>query len=169
VSSVERDGRPVFRDLRWGVFAVFEAPSQYVIDCFSQYGLKTDSTGKYAAMYKPYHLIGLELGISVASIAVRGEATGATGDWKGDVVATAKRTLKSGEKLDGEGGFTVYGKLMTTADSLKLGALPIGLAHNMVLNKEIPAGKPVCWSDVDYDATLQAIQFRREMEKVFRQ
>jgi predicted homoserine dehydrogenase-like protein len=167
VSSVERDGRPVFRDLRWGVFAVFEAPSQYVIDCFAQYGLKTDSTGKYAAMYKPYHLIGLELGISVASIAVRGEATGATGDWKGDVVATAKRTLKAGEKLDGEGGFTVYGKLMTATDSLKLGALPIGLAHNMILNKEIPSGKPVCWSDVDYDATKQAIQFRREMEKVF--
>ena len=167
VSSVERDGRPVFRDLRWGVYAVFEAPSQYVIDCFAQYGLKTDSTGKYAAMYKPYHLIGLEVGISVASIAVRGEATGATGEWKGDVVATAKRTLKAGEKLDGEGGFTVYGKLMTAADSLKLGALPIGLAHNMVLNKDIPASKPVCWGDVDYDASLQAIQFRREMEKLF--
>lgn len=166
-SSVERDGRPVFRDLRWGVYVVFEAPSQYVMDCFSQYGLKTDSTGKYAAMYKPYHLIGLELGTSVASIAVRGEATGATGDWRGDVVATAKRALKTGEKLDGEGGFTVYGKLMTTADSLKLGALPIGLAHSMVLNKDIPAGKPVCWSDVDYDSTKQAIAFRREMEKVF--
>ena len=166
-SSVERDGRPVFRDLRWGVYVVFEAPSRYVMDCFSQYGLKTDSTGKYAAMYKPYHLIGLELGTSVASIAVRGEATGATGDWRGDVVATAKRALKAGEKLDGEGGFTVYGKLMTTADSLKLGALPIGLLHNMILNREIPAGKPVCWSDVDYDATKQAIAFRREMEKVF--
>jgi predicted homoserine dehydrogenase-like protein len=76
VSSIERDGRPVFRDLRWGVYAVFEAPSKYVMDCFQQYGLKTDSTGKYAAMYKPYHLIGLELGISVASIAVRQEATG---------------------------------------------------------------------------------------------
>jgi predicted homoserine dehydrogenase-like protein len=75
---------------------VFEAPSQYVIDCFSQYGLKTDSTGKYAAMYKPYHLIGLELGISVASIAVREEATGATCEWRGDVVATAKRKLKAG-------------------------------------------------------------------------
>jgi predicted homoserine dehydrogenase-like protein len=167
VSSIERDGRPVFRDLRWGVYAVFEAPSQYVVDCFTQYGLKTDSTGKYAAMYKPYHLIGLELGISVASIAVRGEATGATGEWKGDVVATSKRTLKAGEKLDGEGGFTVYGKLMTAADSLQLGALPIGLAHNMVLNKDIPAGKPVRWSDVDYDVSLQAIQFRREMEKIF--
>jgi predicted homoserine dehydrogenase-like protein len=166
-SSIERDGRPVFRDLRWGVYVVFEAPSQYVIDCFSQYGLKTDSSGKYAAMYKPYHLIGLELGISVASIAVRGEATGATGEWRGDVVATAKRNLKSGEKLDGEGGFTVYGKLMTAADSLKLGALPIGLAHDMILKNDIPAGNPVCWADVDYDATKQAIAFRREMEKAF--
>ena len=166
-SSVERDGRPVFRDLRWGVYVVFEAPSQYVIDCFSQYGLKTDSSGKYAAMYKPYHLIGLELGISVASIAVRGEATGATGEWRGDVVATAKRALKAGEKLDGEGGFTVYGKLMTAADSLKQGALPIGLAHDMILKNDIPAGNPVRWADVDYDATKQAIVFRREMERVF--
>jgi predicted homoserine dehydrogenase-like protein len=167
VSSIEPDGRPVFRDLRWGVYVVFEAPSKYVMDCFSQYGLKTDSTGKYAAMYKPYHLIGLELGISVASIAVRGEATGSTMEWRGDVAATAKRDLKKGEKLDGEGGFTVYGKLMRTSDSLKLGALPIGLAHNMTLNKDIPSGKPISWNDVDYDASMQAIQFRREMEKVF--
>ena len=168
VSCIERDGRPVFRDLRWGVYAVFEAPSKYVMDCFAQYGLKTDSTGRYAATYKPYHLIGLELGISVASVAIRGEATGATDTWRGDVAATAKRALKAGEKLDGEGGFTVYGKLMTAADSLRMGALPIGLAHNMVLNKDIPAGRPVCWADVKYDASSQAISIRREMEAMFK-
>jgi predicted homoserine dehydrogenase-like protein len=168
VSSIERDGRPVFRDLRWGVYAVFEAPSQYVIDCFQQYGLKTDATGKYAAMYKPYHLIGLELGISVASIAVRQEATGATGEWRGDVGATAKRVLKKGERLDGEGGFTVYGKLMQTADSLRLNALPIGLAHNMVLKRDIAEGAVVTWDDVDYDATKQAVAIRREQEQLFR-
>ena len=168
VSSIERDGRPVYRDLRWGVYAVFEAPSNYVRDCFAQYGLKTDSTGRYAAMYKPYHLIGLELGISVATIALRGEATGATGDWRGDVAATAKRTLKAGEKLDGEGGFTVYGKLMQTVDSLRLGALPIGLAHNMVLKNDVPAGQPVRWSDVDFDPAKQAVGVRREMEALFR-
>ena len=168
VSCIERDGRPVFRDLRWGVYAVFEAPSKYVMDCFAQYGLKTDSTGRYAATYKPYHLIGLELGISVASVAIRGEATGATDAWRGDVAATAKRALTAGERLDGEGGFTVYGKLMTAADSLRMGALPIGLAHNMILNKDIPAGSPVCWDDVIYDATSQAISIRREMEAMFK-
>ncbi len=168
VSSIERDGRPVFRDLRWGVYAVFEAPSHYVMDCFAQYGLKTDSTGRYAAMYKPYHLIGLELGISVASIALRGEATGATGDWRGDVVATAKRALKAGETLDGEGGFTVYGKVIPAADSLRLGGLPIGLAHHMVLKRDMAAGQVVSWNDVDFDASKQVVQVRREMEDLFR-
>lgn len=168
VSSIERDGRPVFRDLRWGVYAVFEAPSRYVMDCFQQYGLQTDSSGKYAAMYKPYHLIGLELGISVASIAVRQEATGATGEWRGDVVATTKRPLKKGEKLDGEGGYTVYGKLMQTTDSLRMHALPIGLAHNMVLKHDVAQGAVVTWNDVDYDATKQAVVFRKEQETLFR-
>ncbi|MFJ3047785.1 NAD(P)H-dependent oxidoreductase [Herbaspirillum chlorophenolicum] len=167
LSSLERDGRPVFRDLRWGVYAVFEAPSQYVKDCFAQYGLKTDASGRFAATYKPYHLIGLELGISVASIAVRNEATGATTNWSGDVAATAKRALKAGEKLDGEGGFTVYGKLMPAADSLRVGALPIGLAHNMVLKNDIPAGQAVRWSDVDFDASKEAVRVRREMEAIF--
>ncbi|PUE30167.1 flagellar biosynthesis protein FlgA [Limnohabitans sp. JirII-29] len=168
VSSIERDGRPVFRDLRWGVYAVFEAPSPYVMDCFAQYGLKTDSTGRYAAMYKPYHLIGLELGISVASIALRGEATGATGDWRGDVVATAKRALKAGETLDGEGGFTVYGKVIPAADSLRLGGLPIGLAHHMVLKRDMAAGQVVSWNDVDFDTSKQVVKVRREMEDMFR-
>lgn len=167
LSSLERDGRPVFRDLRWGVYAVFEAPSKYVQDCFAQYGLKTDASGRFAATYKPYHLIGLELGISVASIAVRNEATGATTSWSGDVAATAKRALKAGEKLDGEGGFTVYGKLMPATDSLRVGALPIGLAHNMVLKNDIPAGQAVRWSDVDFDATKEAVRVRREMEALF--
>ena len=167
LSSLERDGRPVFRDLRWGVYAVFEAPSKYVQDCFAQYGLKTDASGRFAATYKPYHLIGLELGISVASIAVRNEATGATTSWSGDVAATAKRALKAGEKLDGEGGFTVYGKLMPATDSLRVGVLPIGLAHNMVLKNDIPAGQAVRWSDVDFDATKEAVRVRREMEALF--
>lgn len=168
VSSLERDGRPVFRDLRWGVYAVFEAPTQYVRDCFNQYGLKTDDTGRYAAMYKPYHLIGLELGTSVASIATRGEPTGSTNDWRGDVIAVSKRALKEGETLDGEGGYTVYGKVVPAETSLRLGAVPIGLAHGLKLRGPVAAGLPVRWSDVDYDGASQAIAFRLEMESVFR-
>ena len=168
VSSLERDGRPVFRDLRWGVYVTFEASSDYVRKCFAEYGLKTDSTGRYAAMYKPYHLIGLELGITVANIAVRGEATGATRDFRGDVVATAKRDLAPGERLDGEGGYMVYGKLMPAARSLAVSGLPIGLAHNVVLKQPVQAGQAVRWQDVTFDANDQAICLRREMEAMFR-
>jgi predicted homoserine dehydrogenase-like protein len=168
ISSLERDGRPVFRDLRWGVYVTFEAPSDYVRRCFSEYGLVTDASGRYAAMYKPYHLIGLELGISVASAALRGEATGAATGFRGDAVATAKRALQPGEMLDGEGGFTVYGKLMPAADSLALGALPIGLAHGVKLTRAIPAGDCVRWADVVADEGEPAVKIRREMEALFR-
>lgn len=169
VSSLERDGRPVFRDLRWGVYVTFEAPTDYVRDCFAQYGLKTDASGRYASMYKPYHLIGLELGYSVANIAVRGQPTGSTQTFAGDTVAVAKRDLQPGEKLDGEGGFMVYGKLMPAAASLDHEALPIGLAHGIVLQRAVPAGQTVSWADVAIDSSREAIRVRREMEALFRQ
>ena len=167
ISSIERDGRPVFRDLRWGVYVTFEAPTGYVERCFREYGLLTDDTGRYTAMYKPYHLIGLELGISVASVGLRREATGVARAWHGDVVATAKRDLCAGETLDGEGGFTVYGKLMPAADSLALAALPLGLAHHVRLLRPVGSGQPVKWSDVAFDAANPAVRFRREMEAQF--
>ena len=167
ISSVERDGRPVFRDLRWGVYVTFAADSEYVRRCFQEYGLVTDPSGEYSSMYKPFHLIGLELGISVARVAVRGEATGSATGFRGDCVATAKRNLKAGEMLDGEGGYTVYGKLMPAADSLKAGGLPIGLAHRVKLTRDVAAGRPVSWNDVAFDANNDAVKFRREMERVF--
>ncbi len=167
VSSLERDGRPVFRDLRWGVYAVFEAPDDYVARCFREYGLVTDPSGRFAAMYKPYHLIGLELGITVAMAGLRGEATGAPRDFLGDVVATAKRDLADGETLDGEGGYTVYGRLMPAADSLALGGLPLGLAHGVKLRRPIAAGQPVGWADVTVDPSVEAVRIRREMEAAF--
>jgi predicted homoserine dehydrogenase-like protein len=167
ITSVERDGRPVFRDLRWGVYVTFAADSEYVRRCFKEYGLITDSSGEYSSMYKPFHLIGLELGISVASVAVRREATGAATGFRGDCVATAKRNLKAGEMLDGEGGYTVYGKLMPAQDSLKAGALPIGLAHKVKLIRYVAAGKAVSWNDVAFDANNETVKFRREMETTF--
>jgi predicted homoserine dehydrogenase-like protein len=164
ISSLERDGRPVFRDLRWGVYVTFAAGHDYVRRCFNEYGIVTDSSGEYAAMYKPSHLIGLELGISVASVALRREPTGEATGWRGDCVATAKRALKAGETLDGEGGYTVWGKLMSAAGSTAIEALPIGLAHGVKLKRDIAAGATVTWKDVEYDAQSPAVRIRREME-----
>ncbi|KAH8649071.1 SAF domain-containing protein [Xylariales sp. PMI_506] len=168
VSCMEKDGRWVFNHLRWGVYVIIEAGSQYQMDCFKQYGLKTDSTGRYAAQYKPYHLIGLELGVSIASIMCRGEPTGQTKTWAGDVVATAKRDLRAGEQLDGEGGFMVYGKLMTAADSMAISGLPIGLAHGIVLKRDVKKDQGLSWDDVEYSDKSQAVAVRKEMEAIFK-
>ena len=167
ISSVERDGRPVFRDLRWGVYVTFSAEHEYVRRCFHEYGIVTDPTGEYASMHKPSHLIGLELGISVASAALRNEPTGAATGWRGDCVATAKRALKAAEVLDGEGGYTVWGKLMAAADSASRRALPIGLAHGVKLKRDIAEGQLVGWDDVEVDAGAEAVKVRREMEAEF--
>jgi predicted homoserine dehydrogenase-like protein len=165
ISSLERDGRPVFRDLRWGVYVTFAGGSEYVERCFREYGLLTDPAGRISAMYKPYHLIGLELGISVASVGLRGEPTGVPVAFNADVVATAKRDLAAGEQLDGEGGFTVYGKLRPAAQSLREGGLPLGLAHHVRLRRAVAAGQPVRWDDVEIDPSLPAVRFRRDMEQ----
>jgi predicted homoserine dehydrogenase-like protein len=165
ISSLERDGRPVFRDLRWGVYVTFAGGTDYVRRCFSEYGLRTDASGEYSAMYKPYHLIGLELGVTVASVGLRREATGCAQSWHGDVVATAKRDLRAGETLDGEGGFCVYGKLMPASRSLAAGGLPLGLAHGIRLKQPVKAGTPLSWDDVDIGKGNDAIAFRRQMEQ----
>jgi predicted homoserine dehydrogenase-like protein len=167
VSSLERDGRPVARDLRWGVYVVFEAPNDYSAACFRQYGMNTDSSGRYSAMYKPFHLIGLELNLSILSAALQGKPTGVSREFVGDAVATAKRDLAAGESLDGEGGYTVYGKLVPARTSLERGALPIGLAHGVTLKHAVAAGDIVGWNDVEFDPTAEAVVARREMESRF--
>jgi predicted homoserine dehydrogenase-like protein len=167
VSSLERDGRVIPYDIRFGVWVVFEGETEYVRRCFMEYGLRTDPSGRYACMYKRWHLIGLEVGISVASVGLRGEPTGCATGFRADAIATAKRDLKAGEILDGEGGYTVVGKLCPGADSLKLGALPLGLAHGVKLVNPVAAGQAVRWTDVQIDASSEAVRFRREMEREF--
>jgi predicted homoserine dehydrogenase-like protein len=152
--------------LRWGVYVVLKAPNEYAKACFKEYGLRTDASGWYAAMYKPYHLIGLELGISVLSAALRAEPTGQAEGFRGDVVAVAKRALSAGETLDGEGGYTVWGKLVPAERSLLEQALPIGLAHNVKLLRDIPAGRIITWPDVTM-ADTETVRTRREMERRF--
>jgi predicted homoserine dehydrogenase-like protein len=164
VSSLERDGRQVVGDLRWGVYAVFEGETDYIRRCFSEYGVHTDPSGRFAALWRPYHLIGLELGVSVASAALRREPTGSAIAWRGDVAATAKRDLKPGEVLDGEGGAMVWGKCIPAARSRALGALPIGLAHEVPLTRAVPAGAIPGNADVALDETAEAVRIRRAME-----
>lgn len=166
-SSVYRDGRDVPHHLALGTYVVFEGETDYARRCFKEYSMLPDSSGKYAALYRPIHMIGLELGISVASAALRSEPTGAATGFRSDVVATAKKPLKAGEILDGEGGFCVWGRQTPAEVSLERGSLPLGLAHNVKLKHDIAEGAALKWADVVYDANDIAVKVRREMENAF--
>jgi predicted homoserine dehydrogenase-like protein len=160
ISSLHRNGGDVASDLRWGVYVVFEAPNDYTARCFKEYGVATDASGRVTALYRPFHLIGLELNVSILSAALRGEATGAPTGFTGDVVATAKRDLRAGEMLDGEGGACVWGKLVPAATSLAIGGLPIGLANRVPLRRDVPKGRCVTWDDVRIDEADEAYRYQ---------
>jgi predicted homoserine dehydrogenase-like protein len=167
-SSVYRDGGDVPHHLALGTYVVFEGESDYARRCFKEYAMLPDKSGRYAALYRPIHMIGLELGVSVASAALRKEPTGAPSGFRSDVAATAKRALKKGEVLDGEGGFCVWGKQVPAARSLEEELLPLGLAHEVRLQRDVAEGQCLRWSDVVYDQNDLAVKVRREMEAAFR-
>ncbi len=170
ISSLEKDGRAIPYDIRFGVFVVFEGDTEYIRNCFKEYMVRTDPSGRYACLYKRWHLIGLEVGISVASVGVRRESTGSAVCWNADVVATAKRDLSPGEMLDGEGGYTVWGKLFQAEKSAGLrgeGGLPLGLAHDVKVIRPVKQGQSLTWADVAMDVNSNAYKTRREMEGMF--
>lgn len=167
ISSLEADGRKIPYDIRMGVWVTVEAETDYIKNCFEEYNAHTDPSGRYFTLYKRWHLIGLEVGMSVASVALRGEPTGVATGWNADVVATAKRDLAAGEMLDGEGGYTVWGKLLPAERSLRLGGLPLGLAHNVRLVRPVKKGQSLSWADVAMDTSTAAYRLRQEMEALF--
>jgi predicted homoserine dehydrogenase-like protein len=167
ISSLEANGRKIPYDIRMGVWVTVEAETDYVKNCFEEYNAHTDPSGRYFTLYKRWHLIGLEVGYSVASLALRGEPTGVATCWNADVVATAKRDLAVGEVLDGEGGYTVWGKLLPATTSARLGGLPLGLAHGIKVVRPVRQGQSLTWSDVAVDTGTRAYQLRREMEDRF--
>ncbi len=169
ISSLEKDGRQIPYDIRMGVWVTVEGETEYIRNCFEEYNAHTDPSGRYFTLYKRWHLIGLEVGVSVASVALRGEPTGVATGWNADVVATAKRDLAPGDMLDGEGGYTVWGKLLPAEKSAAMGGLPLGLAHNVKVLRPVKKGQSLSWADVAIDTGTNAYRARKQMEDLFAQ
>ena len=163
-ASQEPDGREVLNNIRYGVFVTFKAHNDYARACFQQYGLLTDPSGWYGSMWRPFHLIGLETSISVLSAVLRGEPTGSPREFRGDAVATAKRDLRNGEMLDGEGGYMVWANAIPAAKSLAIRGLPIGLAGNVQLKRPVAMNTAITFDDVELTRDLDVLELRRAME-----
>jgi predicted homoserine dehydrogenase-like protein len=167
INSLDAHGRPIEYEIRMGVWVTVEGETEYIRNCFEEYKAQTDDSGRYFTLYKRWHLIGLEVGVSVASVGLRGEPTGVATAWNADVVATAKRDLQPGEMLDGEGGYTVWGKLLPAERSVQIGGLPLGLAHEVKVVRPVKKGQSLTWADVAMDTTTHAYKVRKQMEDLF--
>ncbi len=165
VSCLTREGEQIPYDIRKGVWVVFEADTDYLKNCFEEYKVVTDPSGRYMTLYKRWHMIGLELAVSVASVALRAEATGAAICFNADCTAIAKRDLAVGEMLDGEGGYTVSGGLRPAVSSVRQGNVPLGLAHNVPLIRAVKEGAAITWDDIKVDRTTDAFKLRTSMEE----
>lgn len=164
ISAVAEDGSLIPNDIRQGVWVVVKATTDYQKNCFEEYMVSTDDSGLYYCNFKRFHLIGLELGLSVGSVGLRGEATGASREFRSDVVAVSKKDLKAGEMLDGEGGYTVAGQLRPTSISVPMRALPLGLTGDIRLKRDVPVDTVLTYDDVEIDENLLAVKLRRECE-----
>ena len=160
ISSIDLNKKDIPNDLRWGVYIVIKAQNEYVKNCFKDYGMVTDSTGNYSAIWRPYHYIGLELAQSIYSIALDNRATGYTKNYNADVGSVAKKNLKAGEKLDGEGGFCARGKLITSHKSKSEMILPLGLTDNAILKKDIKKDEVIKIEDVELKLPKEVLDAR---------
>ncbi len=160
ISSIDFDKKDIANDLRWGVYIVIKAQNEYVKNCFKDYGMVTDTSGNYSAIWRPYHYIGLELAQSIYSIALDNRATGFTKNYNADVASYAKKDLKKGDKLDGEGGFCARGRLVTSEKSKREKILPLGLTDNAILVRDINKDDIIKLDDVDLDIPEDIVKAR---------
>ncbi|MEM9060853.1 MAG: Gfo/Idh/MocA family oxidoreductase [Pseudomonadota bacterium] len=164
INALTPEGAMIPRDIRTGVWVQVKAVTEYQKNCFEEYFVHTDDTGRYFCRYHQYHLIGLELGMSVANVGLRGESTGTSRDFRADVVAVSKRDLKAGEILDGEGGYCVAGQLRPSRISVPMRALPLGLTGDAKMVRDVPVDTILTYDDVTFDEDLSAARLRRECE-----
>jgi len=160
ISSIDENKKDIPNDLRWGVYVVIKAENQYVKNCFKDYGMVTDESGNYSAIWRPYHYIGLELAQSIYSIALDNKATGFTKHYNADVASYAKKDLKIGEKLDGEGGFCARGRLITSEKSKTEKILPLGLTDNAIVKRNISKDQVIKIEDVELSLPSEVIEAR---------
>ena len=161
ISSIDINKKDIANDLRWGVYVVIKGQNQYVKNCFKDYGMVTDETGSFSAIWRPYHYIGLELAQSIYSIALDKKATGFTKKYNAEVASIAKKDLKIGDKLDGEGGFCARGKLITSIKSKKEKLLPLGLTDNAIVKKDILKDEVIKLDDVELNLPTEVIEARQ--------
>ncbi len=124
--------------------------------------------GPLYCFYTPYHLCHFEVPLTAARAVLFGDAAIAPlGAPCVDVVAAAKIDLKEGQKLDGLGHYMTYG-LCENSDVVRdQNLLPIGLAEDCRLKRDIPKDQVLTYEDVELPIGRLCDKLRKEQNKYF--
>lgn len=105
--------------------------------------------GPYYLFYTPYHLVHLEVPLTIARVSLfRDAAVTPVGAPQVGVVATAKRALSPGQRLDGIGGFDTYGEAENISAIVANGLLPMALADGCAVARAVRPDATLTWNDV---------------------
>ena len=141
-----------------GVFIVGRTDHPTVIEEMAYLSM---GPGPYYAFYRPYHLASLEAPLTVARAVLERVSTLEPVAWNAEVVATAKRDLKPGDRIDGIGGATVYGVADSAEAVASGGLLPLGLAARATVVRDVGIDQPLTHDDVELDESSTILQLRR--------
>jgi predicted homoserine dehydrogenase-like protein len=124
----------------------------------------THADGPYYLLFRPYHLCDLETPQSIAEAVLLNEVTVAAESMHSEVIAIAKRNLKKGERIKGIGSGDMFGKLYTYNDAKALKAIPLGIAENGTVLKDILKGSILNEDGFAPDKSTTIYQLRKEQE-----
>lgn len=156
-SSLYPDGSMTDRDLSWSVFVVTRPSNRAVREYLEQndgQGIHVAGDGEYVAVFRPHHLPGVETPVSVATAALKNEATGAPRERRTEVVGAAKRDLEPGTELDGGGGATIYGLLETADRAEDRGHVPFELLDGATVTSPVGRDGVITYDDVDLERSF---------------
>ena len=147
-----------------GVFALGYCDNPYQQQMLAYYKM---GPGPFYVFYRPYHLCHVEAMASIARAVLDNEMLlEPKGGFRTNVYAYAKRDLKSGEELDGVGGFTCYGMIENCGPSWPEEGLPICLSEGLRLNRQVRKGEPIPLRAVTYDPNSAGFELYAQAREV---
>lgn len=140
-----------------GVFAVGYHEHPYQQDMMSYYKM---GDGPFYVFYRPMHLCHVEAIKSVIMTVLDNEALlMPVKGFEANVFSYAKIDLKAGETLDGLGGYKCYGFIENTTPSIEPDGLPILLAENVTLKRDIKKNQRITMNDINYNPKSPAFDY----------
>jgi len=167
VSAAHQDETPVERNLRGGLYAIIDGPVPALIESMRSYGeitgMITGTKTDYAMVYRPQHFIGCEMPLTIAHMMLNGVTCGTPIGQISEVISAAKKPLRAGTLLDGEGGYCVYGLLENAKTATAENLLPVGLSRGATLVRDIAEDGVVTYDDVELPESV-ALDLRRAQD-----